>query len=98
MHLTPAIQVQAGHRLVETGPYRTVRHPLYTAIMLIAAGQTLLFLSLPMGVLTLILVGLATYRARLEEGLLRSPAAFGARYDAYMARTGRFLPASSHRP
>lgn len=90
--MTPAIQLRQGHELVRTGPYRYVRHPVYTAIMLTAAGQTLFYLSPPLALITLVLVGLAFYRARLEESLLRSPTAFGPAYDAYVRRTGRFLP------
>jgi len=90
--MTPAIQVQQGHQLLQSGPYRRIRHPVYTAIIAIALAQTLLFLSPLAALLTLLMVGLAEYRARLEESLLSSPEAFGATYEAYMARTGRFLP------
>ena len=90
--MTPAIQVQRGHQLMQTGPYRYIRHPVYTAIIAVALGQTLFFLSGPVALLTLLLVGLAVYRARLEEALLASPAAFGTTYDSYVAHTGRFLP------
>jgi len=95
--MTPVIRVQQGHQLMQTGPFRYIRHPVYTAIVAVALGQTLFFLSLPLALLTLMLAGLAFYRARLDETLLRSPEAFGATYDAYMARTGRFLPRWSTR-
>lgn len=90
--MTPAIQVQEGHRLLQDGPYRYVRHPVYTAILAVALGQTLLYLSLPLAVVSGMLVALALYRSRQEESLLRSPEGFGAAYDAYARRTGRFLP------
>jgi protein-S-isoprenylcysteine O-methyltransferase Ste14 len=90
--MTPAIRVQQDHQLMQSGPYRYIRHPVYTAIIVIAIGQTLFFLSLPVAILALLLVGLAVYRARLEETLLASSGAFGATYVSYMARTGRFLP------
>jgi len=90
--MTPAIQVQQNHQLLQTGPYRRIRHPVYTAILAIAVGQTLLFLSPLAALLTLLMVGLAEYRAHLEESLLSSPEAFGTTYTAYMSRTGRFLP------
>jgi protein-S-isoprenylcysteine O-methyltransferase Ste14 len=90
--MTPAIQVQQGHELIQEGPYRYVRHPVYTAILTLAIGQALFFLSLPIALVMLLLAGLANYRARLEEELLRSPEGFGTRYDAYVAKTGRFLP------
>lgn len=91
-HMTPAIQVREDHRLVQEGPYRYIRHPAYTAIVTAASGLSLLFLSPILGTVTLVLVGLATYRARLEEELLASPEAFGKGYTEYVARTGRFLP------
>ncbi len=90
--MTPVIELRRGHQLIQTGPYRFVRHPVYTAIVLIALGQALLFLSLPAAVLTVLLAGLANYRARLEEALLGSAAGFGTMYQSYVARTGRFLP------
>ncbi|MGP8072645.1 MAG: methyltransferase family protein [Thermoplasmata archaeon] len=96
--MTPKIQVQEGHQLMQTGPFRYIRHPVYTAIVGAALGETLFLLSLPLGLITLMMVGLAFYRARLEEALLRSPDAFGAAYDSYMARTGRFLPRWRDRP
>jgi len=91
-HMTPAIQVQEGHRLVEEGPYRYVRHPVYTAIITGAGGLAALFLSPVLAGVVLVLVGLALYRARLEEQLLSSPEGFGQLYLGYVARTGRFLP------
>lgn len=92
LEMTPIIQVRQGHELMQTGPYRFIRHPVYTAIVVISLGQTLLFLSLPLAGLTLVLLGLAMYRARLEESLLSASPVLGATYASYMARTGRFLP------
>jgi len=91
-HMTPEIRVEQGHRLVQEGPYRYIRHPAYTAIVTGAGGLSVVYLSVPLALLTLLLAGLATYRAHLEEQLLRSGEAFGATYTAYIARTGRFLP------
>ncbi|MCI4372050.1 MAG: isoprenylcysteine carboxylmethyltransferase family protein [Thermoplasmata archaeon] len=90
--MTPAIQVREDHQLLQTGPYRYIRHPVYTAIITISLAQTLVFLSPPLALLTVLLFGLASYRARLEEALLGSPGVFGPTYASYMARTGRFLP------
>lgn len=96
--MTPAIQVQQGHRLVQEGPYRRIRHPVYTAIITVAAGQSLFLLSPAVAILAVVLVVLANYRAALEEALLKSPEAFGGIYDEYIARTGRFLPRMRSRP
>jgi protein-S-isoprenylcysteine O-methyltransferase Ste14 len=96
-HLTPAIQAQQGHELVQKGPYRYIRHPIYTANITLGCGLSLLFLSPPLALLTLAMAGIASYRARLEEELLRSPQVFGETYEDYMGRTGRFLPKLSRR-
>jgi protein-S-isoprenylcysteine O-methyltransferase Ste14 len=97
-HMTARIQVQEGHELVQVGPYRYIRHPAYTAIITSGVGYAVLYLSPLLAVITLVLTGIAVYRARLEEGLLSSPAAFGETYTAYMARTGRFLPRIHSKP
>ena len=96
--LTVSLQVTEGQRLVEEGPYARVRHPIYTANVAAALGLSLLFLSPPLLVLTAALAVLAVYRGQLEDAFLRSPEAFGARYDAYLARTGRFFPRIRRRP
>ncbi len=87
-----AIETRDDQRLIQEGPYRWIRHPMYTANVALGTGLTLLFLSPFLAALTVVLAATAVYRARLEEDLLRSPAVFGTTYDAYMARTGRFLP------
>jgi protein-S-isoprenylcysteine O-methyltransferase Ste14 len=97
-HMTVAIQVQEGHRLVQSGPYRYIRHPIYTAILVSGFSNALLYLSLPLALVTLLLVGIALYRVRLEEGLLGSSEGFGPEYSAYVARTGRFLPRLRRKP
>ncbi len=97
-HMTPAIQLQEDHRLVQEGPYRFVRHPVYTAIVLVAGGLSLLYLSPVLVVIALALLGMALYRAHLEEELLASPEGFGKTYLEYIARTGRFLPRLRTRP
>jgi len=97
-YMTPAIRVRQDHQLVQEGPYRYIRHPLYTAIVASAGGLSLLFLSPVLLAVTLLLAGVASHRARLEEELLGSPEAFGSAYAGYVARTGRFLPRIRSRP
>jgi len=91
-HMTVAIQVQEGHRLVREGPYRFVRHPAYTGLLTSSVGLSLLYLSPILAGLTLVIIALAMYRSTLEERLLRSPEGFGSAYDEYVSETGRFLP------
>jgi protein-S-isoprenylcysteine O-methyltransferase Ste14 len=84
--------VTVDHQLVSEGPYRYVRHPIYTALIAIAVGTTLVFRSyLLMGVAA---VSIATHLwwAAGEEKLLSSPDGLGHAYRTYASRTGRFLP------
>lgn len=89
-------RAQREHRLATSGPYGAVRHPQYVGFLLIMAGfllqwPTLLTLAM-YPVLALAYVRLA----RAEERELG--AAFGAEYEAYAARTPRFVPRIGARP
>ena len=85
-----ALKLQAQHQLITHGPYQWVRHPIYTAIMLVAAGIGLisangLILALPLAFAVFFVL-----RVPREEAMLTS--AFGGQYQAYQQRTGRFIP------
>jgi protein-S-isoprenylcysteine O-methyltransferase Ste14 len=85
------IEIQAGHRVVTTGPYRYVRHPSYTGISLVVLGFAFGsgdVLSLPA---VLVLNGLGLFvRIRAEEKQL--VAALGAEYEEFAAHRKRFIP------
>lgn len=88
-YLTPLPYPVEGNRLVETGVYRLVRHPLYSAIMLAFAGWTIFSVSLTHLLLTLLAILFFRHKASKEEAWLtrRHP-----NYPDYAARTGRFIP------
>jgi len=88
----PEIEVVADHQLITSGPYRWIRHPLYTALLMMSVGVALFLLNGLLGVLFLVACGVAWRRAVAEEDLLASEGGFGATYRTYMERTGRFLP------
>lgn len=88
----PEIEVLADHRLITAGPYRWIRHPLYTAFLMMSAGVALFLLNAPLVALFLMACVIARRRAVLEEDLLASEDGFGAAYRSYMEHTGRFLP------
>ena len=79
------------HVLVDTGPYRWIRHPIYTAYLLNYFGGGLLAGNL---VLTFVPVTmfsiLVLLRMGKEEEILTD--LFWERYTEYMGRTGRLLP------
>lgn len=76
--------------LVQTGPYRRIRHPIYSFQMLMLAGAALL-VPTPLSLAILLLhVVLASVKATDEEAhLIRI---FGGEYREYMTRSGRFFP------
>lgn len=85
------IEIQAGHRVVTTGPYRYVRHPSYTGIALALAGFALAsgdVLSL-LAAAVLGGIGLAV-RIRAEERQLTE--ALGADYEKFAATRKRLIP------
>lgn len=89
-NVSPTVTTHDDHKLVTAGPYRWIRHPLYTAGATMFAGLGLLAASwflVAGAALALLLVRL---RLPLEEAELE--ARFGQRYRDYARRTGRFLP------
>ena len=84
-----SIQPEA-RRLVTRGPYALVRHPLYLAETLAAAGMAVHLWSRPAFAALTVQIALQVLRAQYEEEVLA--AAFGAEFDAYRRRTKQFLP------
>ena len=79
------------HELVTTGPYRWIRHPLYTFGSLFLASIALLTASWLIGSLTVVAVVLVALvvMPREERALIDK---FGDSYRDYQQRTGRWLP------
>jgi protein-S-isoprenylcysteine O-methyltransferase Ste14 len=80
-----------GHKLVTEGPYRWVRHPIYTAMFGKLIASNFAF-GAPWGLLAaggIFVVG-TLIRIRAEEKLMRE--AFGPAYDEYARRVPAFVP------
>ncbi len=89
-NISPRETTRQGHRLVTDGPYRYVRHPLYslaTIVFSLLALQTALWWLLAVLAAALALL---VWRTQREEANL--VAKFGDDYRHYMERTGRFIP------
>ncbi len=84
-------RVATDHRVVTRGPYRLVRHPSYTGVLITFIGRGLAVQSLG-GLLVLLGVFSLSYgyRIRVEEKTLLSE--LGQDYASYMKRTKRLIP------
>jgi protein-S-isoprenylcysteine O-methyltransferase Ste14 len=88
-NLTPFPMPLDGARLVDTGAYRLVRHPMYGGLILGAFGWGLLTASVPALVGAFALAVVLRLKSGREEVWLADR--FEA-YAAYRARTHRFVP------
>jgi len=85
------VTIKVDHELVRTGPYRYVRHPIYTRIIIALVG-TALARDQWRGILAILLLWLAFTIKRLkEEQFMRQT--FGDQYTAYSRTTGAIFPA-----
>jgi protein-S-isoprenylcysteine O-methyltransferase Ste14 len=85
------VQIEAGHRLITDGPYRWLRHPAYTGMVLIYFGIALSLGSWLGAIAALVMMLSATlYRISIEEKVLIE--AFGDEYRDYMKRTWKLFP------
>jgi len=83
------VRLMVDHRLVTSGPYRFVRHPMYLAVVLAGFGGLLLYRTWAMLVFTLAMFGL-TLRARREEQALA--AEFGEQWQNYARQVPGWIP------
>ena len=86
-----SVQLSEDHRVVDKGPYRRVRHPSYTGILITFAGLGLAVQSLGALLVLLLFFGISFgYRMYVEERTLLS--GLGQDYASYMKRTKRLIP------
>jgi protein-S-isoprenylcysteine O-methyltransferase Ste14 len=84
------ITLKENHTLVCTGPYRYLRHPIYSGILLAVVG-TGLTIGLYRALLGVLLIALGLWwKARQEDAWLAR--AFGEQFEQQRQRTGRLLP------
>jgi protein-S-isoprenylcysteine O-methyltransferase Ste14 len=86
-HLT----IKSGQALVQSGPYRLIRHPAYAGYLLMAVGISLGYSSLAglFAILLLLVPGLV-FRIRVEEKLLETH--FGEQFIHYKSKAARLIP------
>lgn len=90
-NFSTTLRVRANHTLVTIGPYRWVRHPMYTAILILLVAVGLLSANWFIGLSVLpFIVVIMILRTRKEEAMLVDK--FGDAYRVYQQQTGQFLP------
>lgn len=84
------VTVKEGHELICTGPYRRIRHPIYTGMLLALAGTTVA-LGEYRGLISLgLALTILSVKAKKEERFLRQE--FGEKFNEHAQHTGMFLP------
>ncbi len=86
-----SLELRENHRLVTSGIYRSVRHPMYTAIFVYALAQALLLANWVAGPGCLVVFTLMFgSRLHAEERMMFEK--FGQQYEDYVVRTKRLIP------
>jgi protein-S-isoprenylcysteine O-methyltransferase Ste14 len=87
----PVVHIQQNHRVVRAGPYRLLRHPSYTGLLLAVLGLSLTFANLAaIVVYNFCFIAAFVYRINVEEQVLRE--GLGDDYAEYMRHTYRLIP------
>ncbi|MEA2766351.1 MAG: hypothetical protein QOK07_2755 [Gemmatimonadaceae bacterium] len=90
-YFTGDVKATPGQLVISTGPYRWVRHPSYTAGMIMFIGIGLALGSwFSFGLLTIATIATYSYRVAVEERVLLET--IGEPYGAYMKQRKRFIP------
>lgn len=90
-HFSPVVRTSADQQIVKTGPYRLVRHPSYTGMVLAIIGYSVALTS-GIGILVAfvaVAIGFG-YRIHVEEAALTER--FGEEYRDYVRSTWRLIP------
>jgi protein-S-isoprenylcysteine O-methyltransferase len=88
---TVDVVVEKDHELVERGPFRWVRHPSYTGVLVAFLGWAMTLRNwVAMAVVLVPIIVAFIRRMNVEEAALRG--ALGERYAEYMRRTKRLIP------
>jgi protein-S-isoprenylcysteine O-methyltransferase Ste14 len=85
-----AVSIRSDHELIRSGPYKRIRHPIYTGMLLATAG-TAIVVGQVRGLVGFAICFTAFYlKASKEERWLTQE--FGEKFEAHAKQTGMFLP------
>jgi protein-S-isoprenylcysteine O-methyltransferase Ste14 len=83
-------EIKRGHKLVTTGPYAFVRHPMYTGLSFMGIGLAMISGSIIAYLSALAMITVLALRIGIEERLLEKQ--FGDEYRQYQLKTKRLIP------
>lgn len=88
---TVNVQIQSGHKLIQTGLYAYMRHPSYTGALIMFFAISLCYYNwLAIIFIMAPITAAFLYRINVEESALSS--AFGETYVEYCKRVKRLIP------
>jgi protein-S-isoprenylcysteine O-methyltransferase Ste14 len=90
LHWSTTLQFKQEHTLVASGPYKFVRHPMYTSLSLFFLGVSVVSSFLPFIALVVVMVLFFQRIVNREEAMMINE--FGETYREYMKVTGRYFP------
>jgi protein-S-isoprenylcysteine O-methyltransferase Ste14 len=89
-NVSETILTKDDQQLVTSGPYRWIRHPLYSGAIFLLAALSIVAANWVMALIVVAVLAMLPELARREERHLL--AKFGSAYAEYIRRTGRFVP------
>jgi protein-S-isoprenylcysteine O-methyltransferase Ste14 len=84
-----SVRLNQAHKLVTSGPYAYIRHPMYLAVILVGWGGLLLFRTWSMLIFAVIMLGLIVRAGKEEDALAR---VFGRQWDVYRRHVPGWIP------
>ena len=88
---SPTLQIREGHTLMTNGIYHSIRHPMYTSVLLWCFAQALLLPNWIAGLAGFISFSIA-YATRIDQEEQMLLDRFGDEYEVYRQRTKRLVP------
>jgi len=85
-----SVMIKADHQLVTSGPYRLIRHPIYTAILALAGGTAIAAAQLHGALGFAVFAFVYCRKLRLEEARLAET--FGVEWSSYRQRSWALVP------
>lgn len=84
------VRIAVDHQLIRTGPYKNLRHPIYTGVLGMVLGSAIVVNQYHALLGFVILIVAYLRKTRLEEKILLQT--FGDEYDAYKHQTWALMP------